>query len=348
VTCDLRDPSAGELEALAAKRVLVKAGPTGTVLRALGLRESEFRGERFAGAARPLAGNYDVLVLTQPAVIERVHREYLAAGADLIETNTFSAQAVSQRKFGLKDDELYELNLMAARLSRRIADRFSELDPTRPRFVIGNLGPSELSSSRTPPGAERDRELARVRAAYAQQARALIEGGVHALLLETVYDEVTAQACVRGIRDSLDAHGCRLPLMVSFTPARDGRMASGRELTEVLAEFEFARPWCAGVNCGFGPESVRKALEAVAGSTPCLVGAYPNAGLPDASGHHPEATELASRVADWASRGLLNLVGGCCGTTPRHVRELATAVQGFEPRGFERRPPRAPGATSEV
>jgi 5-methyltetrahydrofolate--homocysteine methyltransferase len=333
---------------LAAKRVLVKAGPSGTALLALGLGEHEFRGERFAGALRPLAGNYDVLVLTQPALIERIHRDYLEAGADLIETNTFNAQALSQRKFGLADDEVYELNLAAARLSRRVADEFSALEPARPRFVIGNVGPSEVRLSRTPAGEERAREFARVRAAYAQQARALIEGGVHALLLETVYDEVTAQACVRGIRESLDVHGRPLPLMLSFTPGPDGRMASGRELMEVLAEFEFARPWCVGVNCGFGPESARKSLEPVAECAPCLVSAYPNAGLPDASGVYPEAAELVSCVADWASRGLLNLVGGCCGTTPRHVRELMNAVHGLEPRRFEHRLPRPPAATSEV
>jgi 5-methyltetrahydrofolate--homocysteine methyltransferase len=335
VTCDFRDPSAGELEALAAKRVLVKAGPSGTALLALGLREGEFRGERFAGASRPLTGNYDLLVLTQPAVVERIHREYLEAGADLIETNTFNAQTLSQQKFGLAEDEVYELNLAAARLSRRVADQFSELDPARPRFVLGNLGPCEVSFRRAPTGEEREREFARIRAAYAHQARALIEGGVDGLLLETVYDEVTAQASVRGIRESLDAHHRPLPLMLSFTPQRDGRLGSGRELTEVLAEFEFARASGVGVNCGFGLESIRKSLESVAPCAPCLVSAYPNAGLPDASGRYPEAAEFVSRIADCASRGLLNLVGGCCGTTPRHVRELVNAVHGLEPRRFE-------------
>jgi 5-methyltetrahydrofolate--homocysteine methyltransferase len=331
VTSDLLDPSASELEVLAAKRVLVKAGPSGTALLALGLGEREFRGERFAGASRPLVGNYDLLALTQPALLERIHLASLEAGADLIETNTFNAQVLSQRKFGL-EHEVYELNLTAARLARRIADRFSELEPKRPRLVIGNMGPSELCLSGTPAGPEHDREFDLVRAAYAEQARALIEGGVHALLLETLYDEVTAEACVRGVCESLRAHGRALPLMLSFTPTRDGRMASGRELCSLLPRFEFARPWSFGTNCGFGPRSMTEPLEALAESAPCRVSAYPNAGVPDASGRYPEAAALVPAVADWAARGLLNVVGGCCGTTPRQLRELVSAVHDLEPR----------------
>lgn len=332
----LPDRSAVELEALAAKRVLVKAGPSGTALLALGLREREFRGERFADARLPLLGNVDLLVLTQPALVERMHQDYLEAGADLIETNTFTAQALSQQKFGL-EDAVFELNFAAAQLARRVALRFSEREPERPRFVIGNMGPSELRSSRTSAGGERERESEWVRAAYAEQARALAEGGVHALLLETVYDEVTAQACVRGIRDGCDSAGRSLPLLLSFTPSRDGLSMSGRDLTQVLSDFEHAKPWSFGVNCGFGPESVIKALEPLAGAAPCFVSVYPNAGLPDTSGRYSAAAEVVSQVVSCAGGGLVNIVGGCCGTTPRQVRELARAVAGLEPRQFRRR-----------
>jgi len=331
------DRSASGLVALARKRVLVKAGPSGSALLALGLSEREFQGERFAGVRQPLLGNYDVLTLTQPTLVERVHREYLEAGADLIETNTFNAQAISQRKFGL-EREVYELNFAAARLSRRIADRFSELDPERPRFVIGNLGPSELALSRMPAGEEREWEFERVRMAYAEQARALIEGGVHALLLETVYDEETARASIAGIRASADAAGQALPLLLSVTPARDGRMASGRTFSEVLAAFEGARPWAFGLNCGFGPESVAEPLEALAGQASCLLSAYPNAGLPDALRRYPDAAGVVTRVAACAARGLVNIVGGCCGTTSREIHALARAVDGMAPRRYDPAP----------
>lgn len=315
------DPSAGPLQALAAQRVLVKAGPSGTALRALGVRE----------------GNYDALVLTEPALVERVHREYLEAGADLIETNTFNAQSLSLRPFGLAH-AVYDLNVAAARLSRRMADHFSELDPARPRFAVGNMGPSELGLRRIPPGREREQAFEQVRAAYAEQARALIEGGVDALLLETVYDEQTAQACVLGIRAAESEMGRSLPLMLSVTPGRDGRMPSGREVSEVLGDFASTRPWCFGTNCGFGPESVTVPLEALAERAACLVSVYPNAGLPDAAGRYSAADAVVARGADSAARGFANIVGGCCGTTPREVRALARAVAGIAPREYARKP----------
>jgi 5-methyltetrahydrofolate--homocysteine methyltransferase len=336
-TAALPDRSATELEALAAKRVLVKAGPSGTALLRLGLGEREFRGERFANARLPLAGNFDVLVLTQPALVERMHHEYLEAGADLIETNTFSAQALSQRRFGL-EGAVFELNVAAAQLARRAAERFSARDPERPRFVLGNMGPSEVRSTRGGAGDEGEGDWAPVRAAYAEQARALIEGGVHALLLETVYDEGTARACVAGILEGCGAVGRSLPLLLSFSPGDDGRSMSGRDLTQLLSEFEHqAAPWAFGTNCGFGPESATQSLEALAAAAPCLVSVYPNAGLPDASGRYPAGDEVLTRVGGCAARGLVNIVGGCCGTTPHLVSELVGAVAGLEPRPFRRR-----------
>ena len=267
----------------------------------------------------------------------RIHAEYLEAGADLIETNTFNAQALSQRKFGL-EREVYALNFAAARLARKVADRFSERDPERPRFVLGNLGPSDVCLSRAAVGAEPKPDFEQVRAAYAEQAHALIEGGVDALLLETVFDEQTAKACLAGIATTEIELGAALPILLSVTVGADGRMPSGRAVSEFLREIEGTRLFSVGINCAFGAESVRAPLEALAAHAPSLVSVYPNAGLPDATGRYSEPLEQGvALVASFAAASLANIIGGCCGTTPATLRALGAAVRGLAPRPFARR-----------
>ena len=318
-------------------RILLLDGATGTMQQALGLTEEDYRGERFRGHDLPLKGDGDVLSLTCPDVVESIHRAFLAAGADVIETNTFTATRIAQADYGLQD-AVYEMNLASARIARRVADAYGNAD--RPRFVAGVLGPTNRTASISPDVADpgfRNVRFEELDAAYREAATALIEGGVDLLMIETAFDTLNAKAALFGIRGAFEACGAELPLMVSATITdASGRTLSGQTCAAFWHSVAHARPLLAGLNCALGAEALRPHVEELAAIAPTYVSVHPNAGLPNAFGEYDESPEaMADTIEEFARRGLVNLVGGCCGTTPDHIREIADRVAGLEPR----RPP---------
>jgi 5-methyltetrahydrofolate--homocysteine methyltransferase len=300
------------------------------------LGEADFRGSRFAKHAHDLQGNNDVLVLTRPDVISDIHREYLDAGADIIETNTFNSNAISQADYGL-EGLVYELNLAAAKLARAAADEVTARTPDRPRFVAGALGPTNRPLSISPDvnsPSFRSVTFDQVKAAYADEVRGLIDGGVDLLLVETIFDTLNAKAAIVAIQEVQEAMGIELPLMISVTITdRSGRTLSGQTLDAFYLSIEHARPWSVGINCALGAKDMRPYLGELARQADCWVSAYPNAGLPNAFGQYDEVpAETGALLKDFAKSSFANILGGCCGTTPAHIRAIAEAVAGISPR----------------
>jgi 5-methyltetrahydrofolate--homocysteine methyltransferase len=324
------------LRAAADQRILIIDGAMGTMIQGLGLLEADFRGARFSAHALSLKGNNDVLVLTNPARIAAIHADYLAAGADIISTNTFNAQRVSLADYAM-ESHAYALNLAAARLAREVADAWSEKTPARPRFVAGAMGPTNRTASISPdvnnPGF-RNITFDELAAAYAEQARGLIEGGVDVLLIETVFDTLNAKAAGLAALDVCDELGVEVPLLISGTITdRSGRTLSGQTAEAFYLSIRHLRPLAVGLNCALGAELMRPYIAEMAAIADTLIIAYPNAGLPNAMGAYDEGpSEMAVRLAPWARDGLLNIVGGCCGSTPEHIREIAARVSCFPPR----------------
>jgi len=339
------DPGA-RLAALLRQRILVIDGAMGTMIQARGLEERDFRGERFADHPRDLRGDNEILVLTRPDVIEDIHEAYAAAGADLLETNTFGATRIAQSDYGTEACAR-ELNLRAAELARRVADRWTARTPGRPRFVAGAIGPTNRTLSLSPDvndpafRAIRWEELV---AAYVEQIEGLVEGGVDALLLETIFDTLNAKAALFAAREVLDARGRELPILISVTITdKSGRTLSGQTLDAFWISVAHARPLAVGINCALGPDEMRPHLAELAKQAPVFSLAYPNAGLPNAFGGYDETAEqMAPKLREWAESGLLNLIGGCCGTTDAHIRAIAEAVEGVAPRV----PPEPPSGVS--
>ncbi len=324
------------LEALLAERILVLDGAMGTMIQSLGLSEAEFRGARFAHHGRPLQGDNEVLCLTQPEHIAAIHERFLAAGADILETNSFGSTSIAQADYGL-EGLAYELNLEAARIARRAADAWSERTPDRPRFVAGALGPTNRTLSLSPrvdEPAYRAITFDELEAAYAEQARGLVDGGVDMLLVETVFDTLNAKAALVAIQRVLEERDLDLPILVSvaITDA-SGRTLSGQTVEAFLVSISHVRPFSVGVNCSLGATEMRPYVAELAALAPTYVTCYPNAGLPNAFGEYDEAPETTGRLLrEFATSGLLNLVGGCCGTTPEHVARIREAVAGLPPR----------------
>jgi 5-methyltetrahydrofolate--homocysteine methyltransferase len=338
-----REHRIAALKGAARERILVFDGSWGVYLQHRGLAEADFRGERFAGHAHPLKGDFDVLCLTAPAVVAEVHDAYFAAGADIAQTNSFNANAISQADYGL-EGEVRELNLAAARIARAAADRWTEKTPAQPRFVAGSLGPTNRTLSISPevdnPGA-RTVTFDQVYAIYAEQARALHEGGVDIFLLETVFDTLNAKAAIKAILD-LEAEGFEpLPIWISGTITdRSGRTLSGQTVEAFWNSVRHARPFAVGFNCALGAELMRPHIAELARIADTLVAAYPNAGLPNAMGDYDEGPEeTACHLEEWAKSGLVNILGGCCGTTPDHIRHIAQSVKGVAPRKVIERAP---------
>jgi 5-methyltetrahydrofolate--homocysteine methyltransferase len=328
-----------ELDEHLAARILVLDGAMGTMLQTFGLDEAGFRGQRFDGHSRPLRGNYDLLSLTRPDLVSRVHHEYLAAGSDIITTNTFNATSIMQAEHGLAAIA-YELNVASARLARAACDAWTARKPRVPRWVAGAVGPTGASS---PPGvhpaacgAITADDLTR---AYTEQVRGLVDGGCDLLLIETVFDVASARAAIVALDEVCDEGRPRLPLMISATiSGRSGLMRSGHDVHALWCAVADASPWAVGLNCSEGAQSMGPHLESLARVATCAVSCHPSAGLPDARGEYPEGPDqIAAIVADFASRGLVNIVGGCCGTTPRHIEAIATAIRDASPRSW--RPP---------
>jgi 5-methyltetrahydrofolate--homocysteine methyltransferase len=324
--------SADQIEELLRERVLVLDGAMGTMLQASGLEESDFRGQRFRDHDCDLAGNNEVLTLTRPDLIEGVHASFLAAGADILETNTFGANAIAQADYGLQSIA-FELNLEAARLARRVADAWSERTPERPRLVAGALGPTPRTLSISPDvndPAARNIDFDKLSSVYREAARGLLEGGVDLLLVETIFDTLNAKAALVAIDEIFEDLGRKWPLMISaaITDA-SGRLLSGQTLDAFWHSVAHAEPLCVGVNCSLGAEDMRQHLVELAKYAPCHISAYPNAGLPNAFAEYDEAPEKTGElVAEFAASGLVNIVGGCCGTTPEHIRCIAEGIRG--------------------
>ena len=319
------------------ERILILDGATGTMQQAQNLTEADFRGEQFRTHATQLQGNGDVLSLTRPDVIEYTHNAYLDAGADVIETNTFSATRIAQADYGL-EDAVYEMNLAAAHIARRTADAHST--PQRPRFVAGVLGPTNRTASISPevedPGF-RNVRFEELEEAYVEAATALIRGGVDLLMIETVFDTLNAKAALFGIQRALERCGAQLPLMVSGTITdASGRTLSGQTCAAFWHAISHAQPLLAGLNCALGAAALRPHVEELSRISPAFVSVHPNAGLPNEFGEYDETpASMADVIEDFARRGMVNMVGGCCGTTPDHIREIARRMEGIAPR----RPP---------
>jgi len=338
------------LEHLLATRILVLDGAMGTMVQRRKLSEADFRGARFASHTHDLKGNNDVLVLTRPDVIADIHAEYLDAGADIIETNTFSAQAVSQADYGLEAVS-YELNLEAARLARRVTDEWTAKTPDKPRFVAGSIGPTTKTLSISPDvnnPAFRAITFDEMKNAFKDQARGLIDGGSHLLLVETQIDTLNAKAALVAVEEAFAETGTRLPLMISATLTDlSGRTLSGQTLDAFYVSIEHAKPFSVGLNCALGARQMRPYLAELARTVPGHVSCYPNAGLPNAFGQYDETPdETAALIKDFADSGFVNIIGGCCGTTPDHIRAIARAVDGVRPR--EAAGSREPGVGSRL
>jgi 5-methyltetrahydrofolate--homocysteine methyltransferase len=324
------------LNELLAKRILILDGAMGTMIQRRKLEERDYRGERFAGHPHDLKGNADVLVLTRPDVIGDIHREYLAAGADLIETNTFNANAISQSDYGLQA-AVYELNVAAARLARAAVDEYTARTPGRPRFAAGAIGPANRTLSISPDvnnPAMRAVTFDQMKDAYADQVRGLIDGGVDLLLLETIFDTLNAKAAIVAIQEVEEERGVTLPLMISVTITdRSGRTLSGQTLDAFYLSVEHARPWAIGLNCALGAREMRPFLAELARMADSWVSCYPNAGLPNAFGEYDEhPDETSALLREFADSGFVNILGGCCGTTPDHIAALVKAVDLAVPR----------------
>jgi 5-methyltetrahydrofolate--homocysteine methyltransferase len=327
---------ADRLHDLLARRILLLDGAMGTMIQRRQLSEAEFRGTHFADHPRDLRGNNDLLILTRPDVVGAIHREYLAAGADIIETNTFSSTAIAQADYGL-EALAYELNREGASLARAAADEWSRRTPDRPRFVAGALGPTNRTLSISPDvndPALRAVTFDELGAAYREQVRGLIDGGVDLLLVETIFDTLNAKAAIAAILETFEARGVEVPLMISATITdRSGRILSGQTLDAFYVSIRHARPFSVGLNCALGAEQMRPYLAELARIAECYVTCYPNAGLPNAFGQYDELpTDTALLLRDFAESGFVNVLGGCCGTTPDHIRAVGDALEGLPPR----------------
>ena len=331
-----RDERIAVLKREAKERILILDGAMGTMIQRYKLDEAGYRGTRFKDHQRDLKGNNDLLVLSQPKIISEIHNAYLEAGADIIETNTFNAQAISQGDYGL-EDIVYEMNVAAGRLAREAADAWTKKTPSKPRFVAGAIGPTNRTASISPdvnnPGF-RNVSFDALVEAYTTQTRGLIEGGADIILIETVFDTLNAKAAGFAVEQVFDELGVRLPIMISGTITDlSGRNLSGQTPEAFWYSMQHLEPFSIGLNCSFGAEQLRPSVDEIAHVAGTLVSVYPNAGLPNEMGEYDESPEfMAGLLEEWARNGLINIVGGCCGTTPDHIRAIATAVSKYPPR----------------
>ena len=324
------------IQQLIRERILVLDGAMGTMIQQYNLSEADFRGERFKDIPGQLKGNNDLLCLTRPEVIEDIHRKYLVAGADIIETNSFNATSVSMADYHVQA-YCREINLAAARLARRLADEFTALNPEKPRFVAGSVGPTNKTCSMSPDvnnPAFRALTFDELQAAYCEQMEALLEGGVDALLIETIFDTLNAKAAIRAAELSMEKTGRRVPLMLSVTVSDiAGRTLSGQTLDAFLASVEHADLFSVGLNCSFGARQLKPFLEQLASRAPYYISAYPNAGLPNSLGQYDQTPEdMAAEVKEYIEEGLVNIIGGCCGTTEQYIAKYQDLIQGVQPR----------------
>jgi 5-methyltetrahydrofolate--homocysteine methyltransferase len=331
-----RRPSWTALHEAAERRILIIDGAMGTMIQRHKLGEAEYRGTRFKDWPRDVKGNNDLLVLTQPAIIQGIHELYLEAGADIIETNSFNAQRISMADYGMEELS-YEMNVEAARLARAAADKFTAKTPDKPRFVAGAVGPTNRTASISPdvnnPGF-RNVSFDDLREAYKEQVRGLMEGGVDIILIETIFDTLNAKAAGFATLEVFDEKGLELPVMISGTITdRSGRTLSGQTAEAFWYSMRHLKPFSIGLNCALGAELMRPYLADLSHIADARISAYPNAGLPNAMGEYDETPDdMACAIEPWAKDGIVNIVGGCCGSTPDHIRHVAEHVAKFKPR----------------
>jgi 5-methyltetrahydrofolate--homocysteine methyltransferase len=319
------------------KRILIIDGAMGTMIQRHKLEEEHYRGERFKDWPSDVKGNNDLLSITQPEVIIGIHKEYLEAGADIIETNTFSSTVIAQADYDMQAIA-YEMNVASAQCARKAADEYTAKDPSKPRFVAGAIGPLNKTLSLSPdvnnPGF-RAVTFDEVANAYYDQIKALVEGGVDVLLIETIFDTLNAKGAIYAAKKFFrDNKMAELPIMISGTITdASGRTLSGQTLEAFYTSVLHANPLSIGLNCALGAAEMRPHIEELSQIASCYTSAYPNAGLPNAMGEYDETpSETAHFIEDWANEGFVNIVGGCCGTTPDHIRHIADNVRKITPR----------------
>ncbi|NND76965.1 MAG: 5-methyltetrahydrofolate--homocysteine methyltransferase [Flavobacteriales bacterium] len=318
------------------ERILILDGAMGTMIQAYRLEESDFRGKQFEDHDHPLKGNNDLLSLTRPDIIHDIHMQFLDAGADIIETNTFSGTSIAQADYGL-EDVIHELNKKAAEIAKEAALGKTEEDPNKPRWVAGAMGPTNKTASLSPdvndPG-YRAITFNELKDAYAEQARGLIDGGVDLLLVETIFDTLNAKAAFFGIQEVFTERNISLPLMASGTITdASGRTLSGQTSEAFLISLSHVPLLSIGFNCALGASQLRPYLKIVARKADFYISAYPNAGLPNEMGEYDQSPEdMKKEVEEYLEEGLVNILGGCCGTTPLHIKAMADAAKDFKPR----------------
>jgi len=318
------------------ERILVLDGAMGTMIQRYNLTEDDFRGERFKNHHKPLQGNNDLLALTRPDVLRSIHAEYFEAGADIAETNTFSGTSIAQADYDLQE-AVYDINYLSAKLAKEVAEEFTAKEPHKPRFVAGSIGPTNRTASLSPdvnrPGF-RAITFDELKIAYKEQTKGLIEGGADLLLVETIFDTLNAKAALFGIQEVFDELGKELPIMVSGTITdASGRTLSGQTTEAFLASVSHIPLLSIGLNCALGAKEMRQYLQILDKKAPFMVSAHPNAGLPNEFGEYDETPELmGAQIEDFLNDGILNIVGGCCGTTPDHIRVIADLAANYSPR----------------
>ncbi len=317
-------------------RILVLDGAMGTMLQQYKFTEEDYRGERFKDYPHSLKGNNDLLSLTQPHAIAEVHAKYFEAGADIVETNTFSGTTIGMADYHM-EDLVYELNFESARIAKEVAEKFTNANPNQPRFVAGSIGPTNKTASLSP-DVNRPEYRAitfdELRIAYKQQVEALIDGGVDVLLVETIFDTLNAKACLFAIEEVKEDRNIDIPVMVSGTITdASGRTLSGQTVEAFLASISHVPLLSVGFNCALGAEQLKPYLQRLSNETEFYTSAYPNAGLPNAFGEYDQsAKEMQDLVEDYLKDGLINIIGGCCGTTPDHIKAIADVAKNYKPR----------------
>lgn len=319
-----------------AARILVLDGAMGTMIQQHRLEEADYRGAEFANWPCDVKGNNDLLVLSQPDLIADIHRQYLLAGADIVETNSFNATTIAMADYQMESLSA-RINREAAAIARKVCDEVTALEPDKPRFVAGVLGPTNRTASISPdvndPGF-RNVSFDELVEAYTESTHALIEGGADIIMLETIFDTLNAKAAAFAVLKVFDEVGFKLPVMISGTITdASGRTLSGQTTEAFYHSLAHVEPVCFGLNCALGPDLLRPYVETLSGVSEAYVSVHPNAGLPNEFGEYDlGAAEMAAEIADWAAQGFLNIVGGCCGTTPEHIKAIADAVKDAPPR----------------
>ncbi|MCG8858932.1 5-methyltetrahydrofolate--homocysteine methyltransferase [Tenacibaculum finnmarkense] len=318
------------------KRILVLDGAMGTMLQAYKFTEEDFRGKRFKNYPTSLQGNNDLLSITQPKAIKEIHAKYFAAGADIIETNTFSGTTIAMADYQM-EDLVYELNYQSAKIAKEVSDEFTQKEPHKPRFVAGSIGPTNRTASMSPdvndPG-YRAVTFEELRIAYKQQVEALLDGGCDILLVETVFDTLNAKAALFAIEEVKEARKIDVPIMLSGTITdASGRTLSGQTAEAFLISISHISLLSVGFNCALGANLLQPHLEAIASKTNFAISAHPNAGLPNAFGEYDEtAQEMGNQIEEYFKKNLINIIGGCCGTTPEHIATISELATKYPPR----------------